>query len=104
MGNCSWHNSTVVDFDEARNHYAVLLHPEQANGENGHGEGHVAPTWVPRINLCFAAEDPFVFARRHADAHAARRRAESLLRYNLYVDSMPMEDIPPLTSEQVRCS
>ncbi|KAJ9531690.1 hypothetical protein QJQ45_021840, partial [Haematococcus lacustris] len=57
--------------------------------------------WVPRVNLCFAAEDPFVFAQRHAEAHASRLRAESLLRYHLYVDSMPVEDLAPLTTEQV---
>ena len=38
---------------------------------------------------------------RYAEAHASRARAESLLRYSLYVDSMPTEDIPPLTTEQV---
>jgi len=59
--------------------------------------------WVPRVGLCFSAEDPFVFARRHVDAHANRARAESLLRYNLYIDCMPTEDIPPLSTEQV-CS
>lgn len=42
-----------------------------------------------------------MFARRHAEAHRSRARAESLLRYNLYIDSMPTEDIPPLTNEQV---
>lgn len=51
--------------------------------------------------VCFGAEDPATFAQRHVDAHRSRARAESLLRYNLYVDSMPTEDIPPLTNEQV---
>lgn len=53
------------------------------------------------LQVCFGAEDPAVFARRHAEAHRSRARAESLLRYNLYIDSMPTEDIPPLTNEQV---
>ena len=57
--------------------------------------------WVPRVMVCFLAEDPFVFARRHADAHRGRARAESLLRYNLYIDCMPTEDVPPLPAEQV---
>lgn len=58
--------------------------------------------WVPRVHLCFLVEDPFVFARRHADAYSARARAESMMRYNLYIDSMPTDDIPPLPSEQVQ--
>lgn len=59
------------------------------------------PEWVPRVRLHFEAEDPFVFARRFADAHERRARSESLLRYSLYVDSMPMEDLPALTTEAV---
>lgn len=57
---------------------------------------------VARVNVCFTAEDPVIFARRHIDAHASRARAESLLRYNLFLDSMPTEDIQPLSTEQVK--
>jgi len=32
---------------------------------------------VLRINLCFAADDPFVFAKRVAAAHAAREQVGS---------------------------
>jgi dynein heavy chain len=39
--------------------------------------------------------------RRFADAHRQRARAESLLRYSLFVDCMPTDDLPGLTSEQV---
>lgn len=49
----------------------------------------------------FQAEDPFLFAKRVAEAHQLRKRAESLLRYNLYVDSMPTDDIPGLSPEQI---
>ncbi|EFJ44217.1 dynein heavy chain 2, partial [Volvox carteri f. nagariensis] len=62
--------------------------------EDGNGTRGVA-------GVCFSAEDPAVFARRYAEAHRSRARAESLLRYNLYIDSMPTDDIPPLTNEQV---
>lgn len=56
---------------------------------------------VARVNVCFTAEDPAIFARRHVNAHASRAKAESLLRYNLFLDSMPTEDIQPLSTEQV---
>ena len=61
-----------------------------------------AISWVPRVRLYFAAEDPFVFAKRYADASAGRARAESMLRYSLYIDSMPIEDLPPVSTDQVR--
>ena len=113
----SWETCLVTDYDEQCNLYLVtLVDPMGAKGES---------EWVPRIKVCFSAEDPFVFARRYAAAHTGRARyesesknrslthqcqtnsdphcyrAESLLRYSLYIDSMPMEDIDPLNAEQV---
>ncbi len=53
----------VVDYEEASGRYlAVPCSPAQqqpAIGQRGAGG-----TWVPRISLCFMAEDPFVYARR----------------------------------------
>ena len=49
--------------------------------------------WVPRIQLLFAAEDPVNFAERVAKAHALRCETEALLRYNLYIDCMPMDGV-----------
>ncbi|GLI62391.1 hypothetical protein VaNZ11_005010 [Volvox africanus] len=111
-GGPAWVPCTVVDYNEAANAYGVMLHSGGATGSGedvgaGAGPGLGSPrdaenvTWVPRVKVCFSAEDPALFARRHADAHRSRARAESLLRYNLYIDSMPTDDIPPLTNEQV---
>eukprot|EP01046_Picozoa_sp_COSAG06_P119942 COSAG06_NODE_67263_length_252_cov_0.830065_1_plen_77_part_01 len=55
-----------------------------------------AQKWVPRLEVCFAAENPFDFARRVRDASARRREAEGVLQYILFIDSMPTEDVPPL--------
>lgn len=60
-----------------------------------------AQKWVSRLEVCFAAENPFDFARRVADAFARRREAEEVLQYNLYVDAMPTEDVPPLDQGQL---
>ncbi|GLC56009.1 hypothetical protein PLESTB_001054700 [Pleodorina starrii] len=116
-GRLAWVPCTVVDFNETANLYGVTLtqlhthsgatasgeQPDAFGGSAGgagpHGNRRVL--WLPRVKVCFSAEDPALFARRHADAHRSRSRAESLLRYNLYVDSMPTDDIPPLTNEQV---
>ncbi|GAX80571.1 hypothetical protein CEUSTIGMA_g8008.t1 [Chlamydomonas eustigma] len=91
-GGCTWEPCTVVDYDSSRNCYAVK--PAIARGDTQ--ELH----WVPRVHLYFAAEDPFIFAKRYADAVSARARAESLLRYSLFIDSMPIDDLPPISTEQ----
>jgi hypothetical protein len=39
--------------------------------------------------------------RRFVNANKQRARAEALLRYNLYIDSMPIDDLPALNSDQV---
>ncbi|KAG2439747.1 hypothetical protein HYH02_010624 [Chlamydomonas schloesseri] len=98
-----WVPCTVVDFDEATNSYGVTLQQPShtGNGSLDADAEDMHVMWLPRVKVCFSAEDPALFARRHAEAHRSRARAESLLRYNLYVDSMPTDDIPPLTNEQV---
>eukprot|EP00937_MAST-01D_sp_MAST-1D-sp2_P005910 g5910.t1 len=55
---------------------------------------------LPRVHLLFIAEDPVNFADRVAAAHAARTHALEQLRYNLYVDCMPTEDMPQWDTEQ----
>eukprot|EP01028_Stygiella_incarcerata_P009150 TRINITY_DN426_c0_g1_i1.p1 TRINITY_DN426_c0_g1~~TRINITY_DN426_c0_g1_i1.p1 ORF type:complete len:4140 (-),score=1088.60 TRINITY_DN426_c0_g1_i1:191-12610(-) len=55
---------------------------------------------VPRIFLYLKAEDPHVFAERLKVALVARDKAESILRYNLYVDNMP-HDPPPASFEEI---
>ena len=56
---------------------------------------------VPRIDLCFDSEDHEAFAARRHAAYAARAEVVKQLHYHLYVDSMPTEDVPPLTVEQI---
>ncbi|XP_077969677.1 dynein axonemal heavy chain 1-like isoform X2 [Styela clava] len=47
--------------------------------------------WIPRVRLMFRAEDPHVFAHRVAEAYRLRKHTEGLIRYNLYVDCMPLD-------------
>ena len=56
---------------------------------------------VSRLHLMFLAEDPHNFASRVVAAYSAMGLAERRLRYSLYVDCMPTEDLKPLNSEQV---
>jgi len=50
----------------------------------------------------FRAEDPRLFAERVADAFAARRETEALLRYHLYVDCMPMHGVGELDQASLK--
>jgi dynein heavy chain len=54
-----------------------------------------------RIHLHFPAENPVTFAARVGKAHETRRTYEASMRYSLYVDSMPTDEIQPLDTEQV---
>lgn len=56
---------------------------------------------LPRLDIVFAVEDPFMFAKRVAAAHKRRNDAAALMLYNLYVDCMPTEDAPSLSDEDV---
>ena len=88
-GNVTWTDCTVVDFDESDNSYKC----QPVDGSD--------PRWMHRIFVHFTAEDPFVYTQRVAEAIRERRAAESKLRYDFFIDSMPTEDIPPLMTEQV---
>ena len=115
----AWTDVGTLDYDDMKQLFLVqvvgtggLQHNviPAANGvmENGtvNGEAHGneepkrkrskvegAQFWVPRTQLLFAAEDPINFAERVAKAYALRCETEALLRYNLYVDCMPMDGV-----------
>ena len=55
---------------------------------------------VPKVNLLFLAEDPYVFAKRVAEAHHQRKIAENMIKYNFFIDNMPTEEIHTLDSDQ----
>lgn len=63
--------------------------------------GKSAQHWVPRIRLYFLSEDPFLYAKRVATAHEARKEAVHAMRYHLCVDSMPADAMYSLSVEQI---
>lgn len=115
----TWQPCSVVDYSSATDRY--LVEPRSsagaaatttAPGSSGGSSGSASPDcvaaltamqWVPRVLVCFDGEDPAVYARRFAEAHQSRNEAEAAMRYELCVDSMPTDDLPHLTTEQVRC-
>ena len=71
--------------------------PSASAGRNGeHSE------WLPRVKICFLAEEPALYAKRYVAAHAARAEALALLQYELYADCMPMDDVPQMAAEQLQ--
>ncbi|KAH8941010.1 hypothetical protein BDL97_14G015200 [Sphagnum fallax] len=88
-GTTEWKPVIVLDYMEDSNTYLVQW--------NDSGQ----TTWLPRIQVHFNAEDPFRFVERVTAADKARTEAELKLRYHLYVESMPVDDIPVLTPDQV---
>jgi dynein heavy chain len=56
---------------------------------------------VHRISVCLKDDDRFDFVKRYQAAQQLRSRAESILRYNLYVDCMPAEEQPDMDVDQM---
>ena len=56
---------------------------------------------ISRLQLLFDSEDPSIMAQRIAEAHQLRQKYESYIRYCLFVDNMPTDDIPPIGNEQI---
>jgi dynein heavy chain len=56
---------------------------------------------LSKIYLLFDAENPFLFCKKVKLASEARENAESVIRYNLYVDRMLNENLPDI-NEDVR--
>lgn len=57
---------------------------------------------ISRINFVLNAENPKKFALRVATAHRERIKVDSLIRYNYYIDNMPIQDLNDLDAEQKR--
>ena len=55
---------------------------------------------VSKVNLLVKPEDPFLFRDRVVKAHQTRTFAESLIKYNFYIDNMPIEEIQTFNGEQ----
>lgn len=58
--------------------------------------------WIHRVRLMFKSEDPTIFAERIAEAFKLRKDTEALLRYNLYVDCMPMDGVGELDQASLK--
>ena len=69
-GRGRWVECRVLAHDAEKRAFRVV------HAQDGPGSAE-QEAMVLRINLCFAADDPFVFAKRVAAAHAAREQVGS---------------------------
>ena len=111
-----WFEVGVLDFDQDSKHYFVQRVNHQKRVVDAEGKtivnGGFHPDgsrpcgpgqwWVPRVRLLFLAEDPRMFADRVADAFRTRKVCEAELRYNLYIDCMPMDGVGELDQASLK--
>ncbi|KAG5489239.1 hypothetical protein GH5_00103 [Leishmania sp. Ghana 2012 LV757] len=107
-----WASGRVVEVDVERQLYHVspvnvrdLRSPQKQKADASGSAEDTGVLVLPRVFVCFAAEDPENFADRFAAAYNRRSVAEAALRAELYVDSMPLDEyasLEPLVARRVR--
>lgn len=90
VGAGRWVPAEMREYDAASETYLVSI---SATG---------AQKWLPRLYICFAAENPFLHVARIVDALKRRYESEEQMIYNLRVDCMPLEDMPSLDHGQLQ--
>lgn len=86
----SWADCKVAQYSKEKDRYLCVF-----------GGGASGSEWLPRVYVYFKTEDPNNFAQRLAAAFLARSKAEATLRYSLYVDNMPIDDVPPMAQADI---
>jgi dynein heavy chain len=67
----------------------------------GYWESTKEKVRLHRIFILFDEEDPRRFAQRFKKAYETRAMADSLLKYNFYIENMPTHQIPEIDNEAV---
>ncbi|XP_060076356.1 dynein axonemal heavy chain 1-like, partial [Ylistrum balloti] len=111
-----WFEVGVLDYDDNNKHYLVQKVNDQGRILDNTGKPVVnggvqadgtrlslrQQYMIPRVRLMFKGEDPCVFARRVSSAFRLRKETEALLRYNLYIDCMPMDGVGELDQASLK--
>lgn len=112
----SWFDIGVLDYNADTKLFLVQLCNKKGrivdqegktviNGgilDNGQRMSLPGQWWIPRIRIMFRAEDPRIFADRLAAAFRSRKVCEAELRYNLYIDCMPMDGVGELDQASLK--
>jgi len=80
-----WVDVAVFDYDTTkRKYYVRSIHPPFVHA------------WVDKTYLCFDGEDPEKHGQRIRDAVIRRYECENQIRFNLFIDCLPMHKMPKL--------
>ncbi|KAI9349443.1 dynein heavy chain and region D6 of dynein motor-domain-containing protein [Zopfochytrium polystomum] len=80
---------------------------DEAMAEDGDGSSvqdtrlKTKEEWLHRLNVVFLSEDPFVFARRFANACQLRQSVAKTLQYNFFIDCIPADESFKLPSDLI---
>jgi dynein heavy chain len=85
----TWAAVKILDFNAETNKWKI----EDENGKESE---------VLRINLVFNCEDKNIFSMRFIQAYSERIFVDSFIRYNFYIDSMPIVGIAPIQNKFVK--
>ena len=94
-----WEACSVFDYNEERGVYLARWIDKETFPAEDERFGNTVE--LTRLQVCFNSEDPKNFARRIAFAYGQRKIAQALIRYNLYIDCMPIDGVGQLDSEQI---
>ena len=90
-GTGKWRRVLINSYDPATEKYQGIW--DDTTGEEKE------PCALSKIYLLFDAENPFLFCKKVSLASAEREKAESIIRYNLYVDRMLNENLPDINDD-----
>lgn len=88
-GLCYWRRLKIQKY---------LVHSERYEG---YWENTKEKCRLHRIQILFDDEDPREFARRFKVAYETRQMADSLIKYNFYIENMPTHQIPEIDNDEV---
>jgi len=89
-----WRAVKIVSFNGQRELYEIQF-------DDSYAVPGQPTALIHRVKLYIEGEDPRVFANRFAGAYQRRAFADSLIRYNYYIENMPTDEIPELSNEQI---
>jgi hypothetical protein len=87
-GDGEWVDCLITAYDRVTEMYTVVL-----------GDGTTES--IARLGVCPEGRDRFAFASQFKAAQDLRKRAEAMIRYNMYVECMPTEECPDMAVDQV---
>jgi dynein heavy chain len=79
----------------------ILKYLPKSERYEGYWENTKEKCRLSRIFVLFDDEDPRVFSKRFKQAYQNRVYADSLIKYNYYIENMPTHQIPEIDNDEV---